>query len=445
MTPTSATAGTTPAHAGTGTPLDPPAAEEATYAQVTRRIIPFLCLCFVIAFLDRVNVSFAKLQMLQDLQFSETVYGLGAGIFFIAYFLFEVPSNLIMHRVGARRWIARIMITWALLTCAMAFVQSATAFYVVRFLLGAAEAGFFPGMILYLTYWYPVHRRSRITALFMTAIPIAGVLGGMGSGWILQSMNGVHGMAGWQWLFVLEGIPSLIVGICVLFYLDDGIAAARWLTPAQKALLQQRIDAESSTKAHVSVGSAFRHPLVWLLALVYFGSSMGQYGFGFWLPSIIKATGVSSPLHIGLLSAIPYAFGIVAMILVGRHSDRTGERRWHYGLSALVSAAGLVGAVVWSHDTAIAMVALTFASMGLQCLAPVFWTLPTGVLGGVAAAAGIAVINAIGNLAGFVSPYLVGWVKDTTGTTAAGMYVIAGFLLLAGALVVLCVRPEPRR
>jgi len=411
-------------------------AEDATYARVTRRLIPFLCLCFVIAFLDRVNVSFAKLQMQQDLHLSETVYGLGAGIFFIAYFLFEVPSNLIMHRVGARRWIARIMISWASLTCIMAFVHSEMAFYVVRFLLGAAEAGFFPGIILYLTYWYPVQRRSRITALFMTAIPIAGVLGGVGSGWILQSMNGVSGLAGWQWLFLLEGIPSLVVGVCVLFYLDDSIGAARWLTPAQKQLLQNNIDTESSSKKHVSVRSAFRHPLVWLLALVYFGSSMGQYGFGFWLPSIIKATGVSSPLEIGLLSAIPYAFGIAAMLLVGRSSDRTGERRWHYGLSAATAACGLVGAVIWRDNTAAAMVSLTIASMGLQCLAPVFWTLPTGLLGGVAAAAGIAVINAIGNLAGFVSPYMVGWVKDNMGTTAVAMYAIAGFLLLAGALVI---------
>jgi len=414
--------------------------EDATYARVTRRIIPFLCLCFVIAFLDRVNVSFAKLQMLDDLKFSETVYGFGAGIFFIAYFLFEVPSNLIMHRVGARRWIARIMITWALLTCAMAFVHNTTAFYVVRVLLGAAEAGFFPGMIMYLTYWYPVHRRSRITALFMTAIPIAGVLGGIGSGWVLQTLNGAYGMAGWQWLFILEGIPSLLVGVCVLFYLDDGIAAAGWLTSAQKALLHSRIKSEALSKTHVSLGAAFKHPLVWLLAVVYFGSSMGQYGFGFWLPSIIKATGVVSPFHIGFLSAIPYAFGILAMILVGRNSDRTGERRWHYGISAAVAAGGLLGSVVWSDNTAAAMVALTIASMGLQCLAPVFWTLPTGVLGGEAAAAGIAAINAIGNLAGFVSPYLVGWVKDLTGTTAVGMYVIAFFVLLAGVLVITGVR-----
>lgn len=419
--------------------------EEETYARVTRRLVPFLCVCFVIAFLDRVNVGFAKLQMLHALQFSETVYGLGAGIFFIAYFLCEVPSNLIMQRVGARRWIARIMITWALLTSAMAFVQSETSFYVMRFLIGAAEAGFFPGIILYLTYWYPVSRRGSVTALFMTAIPIAGVLGGVVSGWVLQALNGSYGMDGWQWLFLVEAVPSLLVGVAVLFYLDDGIASARWLTPAQKELLNKRIDAESETKKHHTLKAAFRHPLVWLLALVYFGSSMGQYGFGFWLPSIIKATGVARPLDIGMLSAIPYAFGIAAMLFVGRNSDRTGERRWHYAASAAIAALGLVGAVVWHDQTVAAMIALTIASMGLQSLAPVFWTMPTRILGGTAAAAGVAIINAIGNLAGFVSPFLVGFVKDKTGTTAVAMFAIAGFLLLAGALVLFGIRTGDER
>lgn len=418
--------------------------EEATYSQVTRRLIPFLCLCLIIAFLDRINVSFAKLQMMDDLNFSEAVYGLGAGVFFLAYFLFELPSNLIMHRVGARRWIARIMISWALLTGAMALVHDETTFYVLRFLLGAAEAGFFPGIVLYLTYWYPVNRRSRIMALFMSAIPLAGLLGGLFSGWIMDSLNGSYGMAGWQWLFVVESVPSLIVGIAVLFYLDDHISSAKWLTAEQKTLLQARIDSESQVKTQMSLGAVLRHPLVWMFALVYFGSSMGQYGFGFWLPSIIKATGVESTTHISLLSAIPYAFGVVAMILVGRHSDRTGERRWHYCAAASTGALGLALAVVFQHNTMAAMFALTLASMGLQSMAPIFWSMPTGMLGGVAAAAGIALINSIGNLAGFFSPYLVGWVKTTTGTTASAMYIIAGFVLMAGLLVVAFVRAGKR-
>lgn len=417
--------------------------EERTYDQVTRRIIPFLCLCFVIAFLDRVNVSFAKLQMLGDVGLTETAYGLGAGVFFLAYFLFEVPSNLIMNRVGARRWIARIMITWALLTGAMAVVHTATQFYLMRFALGAAEAGFFPGIILYLTYWYPVRRRGRVTALFMTAIPIAGVLGGAISGWILQSMHGVGGWSGWQWLFMLEAAPSLLVGVCVLFYLDDRIADASWLTDSQKSLLRAHVEADQAHARSTTLRAAFTHPVVWLLALTYFGSSMGQYGFSFWLPSIIKATGVSSALDIGLLSTLPYLFGIAAMITVGRHSDRTGERHWHYTCAAFAAAVGLCLSVIWSGSTAGAMFALCIACMGLQCLAPLFWTLPTSLLGGVAAAAGVALINSIGNLAGFVSPYMVGWLKDHTGTTASAMFVIAGFLALAGA-VVLALRRDKR-
>ena len=419
--------------------------EDQTYSKVTLRLIPFLCLCFVIAFLDRVNVSFAKLQMVSDLKFSEATYGLGAGIFFLAYFLFEVPSNVIMHKVGARRWIARIMITWAILTGLMALVNSVPMFYIVRFLLGAAEAGFFPGMILYLTYWYPASRRSRITALFMTAIPIAGVFGGIFSGWILQNMSGVGGLSGWQWLFLLEALPSLIVGVVVLFYLDDGIAKAGWLNPAEKALLARRIEADGQGKTGHSLREVFSNAKVWILALVYFGSSMGQYGFSFWLPSIIKSTGVQSAVDIGLLSAIPYAFGIVAMIIVGRSADRSGERRMHYALAAFVGAIGLVLSAVYGGNTVMAMAALTLACMGLQCLAPVFWSIPTALLGGVAAAAGIALINSVGNLAGFVSPYMVGWIKDSTGSTNIALYVIAGFLVMAGAIVLALPRDMTRR
>ncbi|RQR23742.1 MFS transporter [Burkholderia sp. Bp9142] len=411
------------------------AVEERAYAKVTRRIVPFLCLCFVIAFLDRVNIAFAKLQMSSQLGWSEQIYGLGAGIFFLAYFICEVPSNLIMHRVGARRWIARIMISWAVLTGAMAFVQSTTAFYVVRFLIGAAEAGFFPGIILYLTYWFPAKRRSRVIAIFMTAIPIAGVCGGLLSGWILSKFNGQSGLAGWQWLFLLECVPSLLVGIAALFYLDDGIRDAKWLDAEERARLISNIDADEKQKHSVSLSAAFRLPVVWLLALVYFGSAMGQYGFGFWLPSIIKSTGVASPLTIGLLSAIPYAFGIVAMLIVGRSADRYGEHRWHYLVPCMAAALGLVGSALYSHDRLLSLGALTIACMGLQCLAPVFWRIPTSMLSGVAAAAGIALINSIGNLAGFVSPYMVGWIVDHTGGTNKALYIIAALLLLSAGIV----------
>lgn len=417
-------------------PLDAgAAAEDRAYAKVTWRLIPFLCLCFIIAFLDRVNIAFAKLQMSSDLGWSEEIYGLGAGIFFLAYFIFEVPSNLAMHRVGARRWIARIMISWAVLTGAMAFVHSTTAFYVVRFLIGAAEAGFFPGIILYLTYWYPANRRSRVIARFMTAIPIAGVFGGLLSGWVLSSFNGHAGLAGWQWLFLIECVPSLIVGVAVLFYLDDNIDSAKWLSTAERGLLKANIEADRKKKTSVALGDAFRRPVVWWLALAYFGAAMGQYGFSFWLPSIIKRMGVASPLDIGLLSAIPYAFGIAAMLVVGRSADRHGEHRWHYLVPCAIAAMGLVGSALFSHDRIISLGALTIACMGLQCLAPVFWRVPTAILGGIAAAAGVALINSIGNLAGFVSPYMVGWIADRTGNTNVALYVIALFLVLSSLVV----------
>ncbi|MEX3667435.1 MFS transporter [Paraburkholderia phenoliruptrix] len=409
--------------------------EERAYSKVTWRLVPFLCLCFVIAFLDRVNIAFAKLQMVSELGWSEQVYGFGAGIFFLAYFLCEVPSNLIMHRVGARRWIARIMISWAALTGLMAFVHSTTAFYTIRFLIGAAEAGFFPGIILYLTYWYPAKRRSRMIATFMTAIPIAGVSGGILSGWILSTFNGNGGLSGWQWLFVLECVPSLIVGIAALFYLDDGIARAKWLDEAARNRLIANIEAEAKSKQTVSLSAVLRRPAVWLLALAYFGAAMGQYGFGFWLPSIIKNTGVASTMNVGLLSAIPYAFGIAAMLAVGRSADRSGEHRWHYLVPCAAAALGLVVSALYSRDQPVSLIALTVACMGLQCLAPVFWRIPTSLLGGIAAAAGIALINSIGNLAGFVSPYMIGWIVDHTGSTRVALYVIAVLLLLSAAVV----------
>ncbi|WP_013592157.1 MFS transporter [Paraburkholderia phenoliruptrix] len=409
--------------------------EERAYSKVTWRLVPFLCLCFVIAFLDRVNIAFAKLQMVSELGWSEQVYGFGAGIFFLAYFLCEVPSNLIMHRVGARRWIARIMVSWAVLTGLMAFVHSTTGFYVIRFLIGAAEAGFFPGIILYLTYWYPAKRRSRVIATFMTAIPIAGVSGGILSGWILSSFNGNGGLSGWQWLFILECVPSLIVGIAALFYLDDSIRDAKWLDERARARLIANIEAEASKKQAVSLSAGLRRPVVWLLALAYFGAAMGQYGFGFWLPSIIKNMGVASALNVGLLSAIPYAFGIVAMLVVGRSADRRAEHRWHYLVPCAIAALGLVISALYGRQQVVSLAALTIACMGLQCLAPVFWRIPTSLLGGVAAAAGIALVNSIANLAGFVSPYMIGWIVDQTGSPRFALYVIAAFLVLSAAII----------
>jgi D-galactonate transporter len=393
-------------------------------------------MCYVFAYLDRVNVGFAKLQMLDELKFSETIYGLGAGMFFIGYFLFEVPSNVLLHKVGARLWIARIMISWAVISCCMMFVQTPMSFYILRFLLGIAEAGFFPGIILYLTYWFPSSRRGKITALFMTGIPMAGVIGGPISGWIMASFHNVLGYSAWQWLFFLEAVPSLIAGIAVLFYLKDRIVDAHWLTDDEKALLQRNIDADANhAEVHTAFG-AFRSKKVWVLCFGYLGFIMGLYGISFWLPTLIKASGISDAFHVGLLTTIPYAAATIAMVWTGRHSDRTKERRWHIAVPAVIGAAGLVVSTFFSHDPWLSLTALTFATMGIMAGLSQFWCLPPAFLGGVAAAAGIALINSVGNLAGFVSPYLVGWIKDLTHSTDIGLYCVAASLI-AGALICL--------
>ncbi len=403
---------------------------------MTLRLIPFLFLCYVVAYLDRVNVGFAKLQMLQDLHMSETAYGLGAGIFFIGYFLFEVPSNLILHRTGARVWISRIMITWGLLSAATMFVTSVGAFYGVRFLLGIAEAGFFPGIILYLTQWYPASRRARIMALFMTAVAISGVIGGPVSGWILTSMAGRNGWAGWQWLFLLEGLPSLLMGVAVYTYLDDSIADARWLPADERSLLLANLQAESRGTEHASVLATLRSGRVVLLAALYFCLVMGLYGIAFWLPQLIRTMGVEDARRIGVLSAVPYGVAAVMMVLVGRSSDARGERRWHLVGGALAGVAGLVLAGLFSTTLSVGLAAMTLATVGVLSAAPLFWTLPTALLRGASAAAGIAAINSVGNLAGFLSPYLIGLARDLTGEATVGLYAIAVFMLLGAALAI---------
>lgn len=411
--------------------------ESSTYAKVTARLLPFLFVSYVAAYLDRVNVGFAKLQMLSDLQFSETVYGLGAGIFFIGYFLFEVPSNIIMHKVGARVWIARIMITWAILSGAMVFVNSPTMFYVLRFFLGVAEAGFFPGIVLYLTYWFPARRRSRMNALFMIGIPVAGVVGGPLSGWILNSMNGLNGLPGWQWLFLVEAVPSLVLGVVTLFYLPDSIRAASWLTNDEKRLLEENIAQENAGKADHALSGVFGNPRVWLMAAIYFCCMMGLYGVGFYLPTLIKAAGVKDALNVGLLTAIPYGCAVVAMLAVAKSADRTRERRWHFTVASALGGLGLLLATIYGNNVMLAMAALSLGTAGLLATMPVFWTYPSAILGGTAAAAGIAMINSIGNLAGFVSPSIIGWMKDATNSTDAGMYVVSAALLLGSVLALL--------
>ncbi|ALL64467.1 Nitrate/nitrite transporter [Paraburkholderia caribensis MBA4] len=421
-------------HPGAGAP--PSTFEEATYRKVAWRLTPLLMLSYVVAYLDRVNVGFAKLGMSADLGLSDAVYGFGAGIFFIGYFIFEVPSNVILHRVGARVWIARIMVTWGIVSMLTMFVTTPTMFYVMRFLLGLAEAGFFPGIILYLTYWYPAHRRGRMTTWFMTAIAISGVVGGPISGYILKAFDGANGWHGWQWLFLLEGIPSIVVGILVFVVLDDRISKAKWLTKEERELLERNIAAEDATKEDHAIGKVMLSPRVLMMSLIYFSFVMGLYGVSFWLPTIIKSTGVTDAFMIGLLSAIPFAAAVVAMVFVARSADRTRERRWHVAVPGFVGALGLVLSVVWAHNTTLAMAGLTLATMGILTTLPLFWSLPTSFLAGTGAAAGIALINSIGNLAGFLSPYAVGWLKQTTSGNAAGMYMLAAFMVLGGVLAV---------
>jgi ACS family tartrate transporter-like MFS transporter len=405
-------------------------------AKARRRLIPFLFLLYIVAYLDRINVGFAALQMNQALGFSATVYGFGAGVFFLSYVLFEIPSNVILARVGARLWIARIMISWGLVSSAMMFVRSASGFYALRFLLGLAEAGFFPGLIFYLTRWFPARERARTIAAFMTATLIAGVIGGPISGTLL-SLHGAGGLAGWQWLFLLEGVPSIVLGAVVLRVLTDTPEQASWLTRAERATLVSCLRDEDHARRHETTSGALRNKRTWLLAVVYFTIPVTLYGIGFFLPQMLKIASGFSDLVVGLLSAIPYAAGAIAMVVVGRHSDRTGERRWHVLVPALISAAGLVLAAA-SHGIVWSVVSLSIAMLGLASMFGPFWALTTSTMGGVGAAASIALVNSVGNTGGFVGPYLLGAINDATHSFALGLLAIAA-MLAGGAMLVLLV------
>ncbi|EED65496.1 MFS transporter [Comamonas testosteroni] len=414
---------------------------DATYRKITWRLIPFLVFLFVLAWIDRVNVGFAKLQMLQDLQFSEAVYGLGAGIFFIGYFLFEVPSNLLLEKIGARKTLARITILWGVASMAMAYVTTPTMFYVLRFILGVVEAGFFPGVVLYLTYWFPARHRARINGLFMTSFAIAGAVGGPIAGAIMNGMQDVGHLANWQWLFILEGIPSVIAGFFVLAWLPEKPENAKWLSAAEQRAVSAAV-AEESQQGHKqhSFADACRNYRVWLCAAVYFCIVSGNATIAFWSPSIIKEIGIQNNLQIGLISAIPFLAGTLAMVWNGMHSDKTGERRMHSAIAALIAAAGLILTGMFLHNAVLALCALTLASVGILAAFPVFWSIPSAFLAGTAAAGGIALINSVGNLAGFVAPYMIGALKTSTGSLSSGLYFVAALEFLAAFLVVLFVK-----
>jgi ACS family tartrate transporter-like MFS transporter len=411
--------------------------ETRTIAKVSRRLVPFLITCFFVAYLDRVNVGFAALTMNKDLGLSATQYGFGAGVFFLAYFFFEVPSNLLLERFGARKWIARIMFTWGVISGGMAFITGPTEFYVLRALLGIAEAGFFPGIIFYLTLWFPSVYRARIIGFFMAAIPLSTVLGAPASG-LLLGLDGMLGFKGWQWLFLTEAAPSLILAVVVFYYLTDRPSDATWLKPEEREWLVGRLAAEEAQRKavrHYSVKDALMNPKVFALSFVYFGAVALNYGSSFFLPQIVKAFGLSNA-QTGFVSALPYVVGLFAIVLWSQRSDRKRERVFHTAFPLFIGAAGIAVSTMLDNPVW-KMVALSVAGFGIFGNLPVFWTLPTAFLSGPAAAGGIALINSIGNLAGFFGPDVMGRLKDLTGTYTAGLLTLSGAGLAAMVIVLI--------
>jgi MFS family permease len=432
--------------------------EQATFARISWRIIPLLFAGYVAAFLDRVNVGFAKLQMAGDLNFSDAVYGFGAGIFFIGYFVFEVPSNLVLNKVGARIWMSRIMFTWGLVSAAFVFVgemrwgpiaaafgcsDAQFTFYLLRFLLGAAEAGFFPGVILYLTFWFPADRRARMVALFMSGIGVANLIGSPISGAVLQFADGAFALRGWQWLFLLEAIPSIVLGAMFLLLLPDGPRKARWLTDEERAVVLEGLTRDEAAKLRSAprhaAAAVFADARIWGYATVYFCGLVCFYAVNFWMPTIVQGMGIATHdyLRVGLVSMIPWGAMIVAQIAWAQHSDRTGERRWHAILGLLVSLGGLLLLAAANHSPTLSLIALTLITVGNGCWVVTFWSMPTSILGGTAAAAGIAWINSVGNLGGQLGPDMIGRVRTANGgDNTAAFLVLAGFAL-AGIVIML--------
>jgi ACS family tartrate transporter-like MFS transporter len=410
--------------------------ERRTMNRVAHRLLPMLMACYFIAYLDRVNVGFASLTMNKSLGFSASVYGFGAGIFFIGYFVFEVPSNILLSKVGARIWIARILVTWGIISGCMALTSGPLSFYSIRFLLGVAEAGFFPGIILYLTWWFPSYYRSRIVGVFMAAIPLSNILGSIVSGYLLE-LDGWLGVAGWQWLFICEAVPAVVLGIAFWAFMTDWPAQAHWLEPAQRDWLTTRLDAERERREAIrsySLKEALLDKRVLLLSLVYFGGTFSGYGLVLFQPQIVHRLAEGFGMT-GLINAIPYVFGAVTMVLWGHHSDRTGERPWHVSIAYAVSALGLILTALM-FDPVLTMTMLVIASMGASSTGPTFWSLPTAMLSGTAAAGGIALINALGNLGGFFGPYVFGLIKDATGGSFTfGLVAIALGPIMSASIV----------
>ncbi len=409
--------------------------------KVAWRIIPLIIACFIMAYLDRVNISFAKLQMQSQLGLSEAAYGLGASIFFIGYLLFEIPSNIILAKVGARRWIARIMITWGMTSAAMMFVHNETSFYALRFLLGVLEAGFVPGVLYFFTQWFPASYRGRMNNMFFGSIALCGIIGGPISGGILKLLDGVYGMPGWQWLFLIEGIPSIILGFVVLFAFNDRIEDAKWLSQKEKVMLANEIGNDPKVNNTHSLSVAMKRPVIYLFSLIYLGLCMGIYGMLFWMPQLVKTAGTEDPLIIGLITTLPYIAAIVGTILIGKSSDRTGDRRWHLAGCALAGAVGYVMCAIYWNNTVMLVLGLSIAATGIIASFGIFWVFPVRILSGVAAAAGVALINSVGQIGGIIAPYMVGKVKDVTGSASMGLYVIS-LACVVTAILIICAIPQ---
>jgi ACS family tartrate transporter-like MFS transporter len=417
--------------------LSPPIDRALVLSRVTRRLIPFAFICYVVAYIDRVNIGFAARELQHDLGLSATQYGLGAGLFFLGYCVFEIPSNLILERVGARLWIARIMIVWGLVSMATMFIYDVTSFMAARIILGIAEAGFFPGMVLYVTYWIPANERARVNALFMTAAPVSVIVGAPVSEALL-SMHGLWGLRGWQWLFLLEGLPAVILGVMALKILTDRPEQADWLQPDEREWLAATMTAERAARSetgHASVGRSLRSGRVWLLSIVYLLNASVTYGIFLWLPRMLQDT-AGPGVSVGLLTALPFVAALIAMVLIGRHSDKTGERKLHVAACAITAAIGLFLAVAFRNHLYWLVLAFTICQIGQRSVMSVFWTMPPMLLAGTGAAGGIALINAIGNMGGFFGPNVMGSLFDLTGGYSGGLLVLAGGLIVEAILVV---------
>jgi MFS transporter, ACS family, phthalate transporter len=423
-----------------------PARNEAIYRKVTWRLMSFLFVCWVLNYLDRVNISFAQLQLKQDLHMSDAAYGLGVSLFFIGYILLEVPSTLLLKRIGARKTVTRIMLIWGAVSTSMAFMTSPTEFYIARILLGAAEAGFWPGIILYLTYWYPAERRARITSRFLLAIAAAGIIGGPLSGFILHNFSNIWGYRNWQWLFFLEGIPAIIAGITAYFYLTDKPEDAQWLTSEEKRAILDDLEADQRRKAADAPSklmAALRNPRVYILAAGWATVPLCGTILNYWTPTIIKQAGVSNLLHIGLLAALPYVFGALAMVLIARSSDLTLERRWHFIASTSIGAFGAIMLTVFTSSWIAAIIFLSLVSLSYFAAAAIIWSIPPTYLTGDAAAGGIGLISSAGQIGAFMAPLFLGWIKTVTGSFALGLICVAAAVFAGGVAVLLGVPAHP--